>query len=174
MRTVRYLITGGSGYIGGRLTDELSAREETEKIVDVDLRPPPRSWPKHDAVLHGRVHLLRSFDGATFEFHRGSGGDRDGAVAVGGDGRTAGGDGGESCRRGEQADARRSVRQVTCGTTSVGLEGLPAFPAVLPPIYRPRGGLSRGWGRRSLLRGTGGLFCPVLQGPVAQVVRAHA
>jgi nucleoside-diphosphate-sugar epimerase len=50
MPAVRYLITGGSGYIGGRLTDELSAREETEKIVDVDLRPPPRSWPKHEFV----------------------------------------------------------------------------------------------------------------------------
>src|SRR3954464_168730 len=50
MRRVRYLITGGSGYIGGRLTDELSSREETEKIVDVDLRPPPRSWPKHEFV----------------------------------------------------------------------------------------------------------------------------
>jgi UDP-glucose 4-epimerase len=47
---VRYLITGGSGYIGGRLTDELSARDETEKIVDVDLRPPARSWPKHEFV----------------------------------------------------------------------------------------------------------------------------
>ncbi len=47
---MRYLITGGSGYIGGRLTDELSSREETEKIVDVDLRPPPRSWPKHEFV----------------------------------------------------------------------------------------------------------------------------
>ena len=50
MRFVRYLITGGSGYIGGRLTDELSSRDETEKIVDVDLRPPPRSWPKHEFV----------------------------------------------------------------------------------------------------------------------------
>src|SRR4051795_12869964 len=50
MRPVRYLITGGSGYIGGRLTDELSGREETEKIIDVDLRPPPRSWPKHEFV----------------------------------------------------------------------------------------------------------------------------
>jgi UDP-glucose 4-epimerase len=50
MPRVRYLITGGSGYIGGRLTDELAAREETEKIVDVDLRPPPRSWPKHEFV----------------------------------------------------------------------------------------------------------------------------
>jgi UDP-glucose 4-epimerase len=47
---MRYLITGGSGYIGGRLTDELSAREETEKIVDVDLRGPPRTWPKHEFV----------------------------------------------------------------------------------------------------------------------------
>jgi UDP-glucose 4-epimerase len=50
MRAVRYLITGGSGYIGGRLTDELSAREETEKIVHVDLRPSPRMWLKHDFV----------------------------------------------------------------------------------------------------------------------------
>jgi UDP-glucose 4-epimerase len=50
MRPVRYLITGGSGYIGGRLTDELSGREETEKIVDVDLRPPPRAWPKTEFV----------------------------------------------------------------------------------------------------------------------------
>ena len=50
MRAVRYLITGGSGYIGGRLTDELTAREETELVVDVDLRPPPRSWPKHEFV----------------------------------------------------------------------------------------------------------------------------
>jgi UDP-glucose 4-epimerase len=50
MRPVRYLITGGSGYIGGRLTDELSGREETEKVVDVDLRPPTRSWPKHEFV----------------------------------------------------------------------------------------------------------------------------
>jgi UDP-glucose 4-epimerase len=47
---VRYLITGGSGYIGGRLTDELSGRDETEKIIDVDLRPPPRSWPKTEFV----------------------------------------------------------------------------------------------------------------------------
>jgi len=47
---VRYLITGGSGYIGGRLTDELSTRDETEKIVDVDLRPPPRAWSKHEFV----------------------------------------------------------------------------------------------------------------------------
>jgi UDP-glucose 4-epimerase len=47
---VRYLITGGSGYIGGRLTDELTGREETELVVDVDLRPPPRSWPKTEFV----------------------------------------------------------------------------------------------------------------------------
>src|SRR5262249_8148526 len=50
MRRVRYLITGGSGYIGGPLTDELASRDETEKLVDVDLRPPPRSWPKHEFV----------------------------------------------------------------------------------------------------------------------------
>ena len=47
---MRYLITGGSGYIGGRLIDELSGREETELIVDVDVRPPTRRWPKTEFV----------------------------------------------------------------------------------------------------------------------------
>jgi UDP-glucose 4-epimerase len=47
---VRYLITGGSGYIGGALTDELSSRDETEKIVAVDVKPPPRHWDKHEFV----------------------------------------------------------------------------------------------------------------------------
>jgi UDP-glucose 4-epimerase len=47
---VRYLITGGSGYIGGRLIDELSGRDETELIVDVDVKPPPRRWPKTEYV----------------------------------------------------------------------------------------------------------------------------
>ena len=50
MRGVRYLITGGSGYIGGRLTDVLSARDETEKIIDVDVKPPPRAYPKTEFV----------------------------------------------------------------------------------------------------------------------------
>jgi UDP-glucose 4-epimerase len=41
---MKYLITGGSGYIGSRLTDLLVARDDTE-IVNVDIRPPamPRS-----------------------------------------------------------------------------------------------------------------------------------
>jgi UDP-glucose 4-epimerase len=47
---VRYLITGGSGYIGGALTDELTARDETEKVVAVDIKPPPRHWDKHEFV----------------------------------------------------------------------------------------------------------------------------
>ncbi len=47
---MRYLITGGSGYIGGRLIDELSGRDETELIVDVDVRPPTRQWPKTEFV----------------------------------------------------------------------------------------------------------------------------
>ena len=47
---MRYLITGGSGYIGGRLTDVLSARDETEKIIDVDVKPPPRTYPKTEFV----------------------------------------------------------------------------------------------------------------------------
>ena len=41
---MKYLITGGSGYIGSRLTDLLVERDDTE-VVNVDIRPPavPRS-----------------------------------------------------------------------------------------------------------------------------------
>ena len=45
---MRYLITGGSGYIGTRLTELLAEREETEKIVNVDVRPPAGALPKAD------------------------------------------------------------------------------------------------------------------------------
>ena len=37
---MRYVITGGSGYIGSRLVDLLSRREDTEGIVICDLAPP--------------------------------------------------------------------------------------------------------------------------------------
>lgn len=47
---MRYLITGGSGYIGGRLIDELSERDETEKIVIVDVNAPKRHWAKTEFV----------------------------------------------------------------------------------------------------------------------------
>jgi UDP-glucose 4-epimerase len=40
MGAVRYVITGGSGYIGSRLTEILGAREETDRIVNLDVRPP--------------------------------------------------------------------------------------------------------------------------------------
>jgi UDP-glucose 4-epimerase len=50
MAAVRYLITGGAGYIGGRLIDELSERDETELIVIVDVNPPKRQWPKTQFV----------------------------------------------------------------------------------------------------------------------------
>jgi UDP-glucose 4-epimerase len=43
---VRYLITGGSGYIGSRLTEILAARDDTEAIVDLDIRPPSRPASK--------------------------------------------------------------------------------------------------------------------------------
>jgi UDP-glucose 4-epimerase len=43
---VRYLITGGSGYIGSRLIEILALREETERIVDLDVRPPTRPQAK--------------------------------------------------------------------------------------------------------------------------------
>jgi UDP-glucose 4-epimerase len=47
---VRYLITGGSGYIGNRLAEVLSAREQTELIVNVDVNPPPAVLPKTQFV----------------------------------------------------------------------------------------------------------------------------
>ena len=37
---MRYLITGGSGYIGTRLVELLARREDTEKIVIADVVPP--------------------------------------------------------------------------------------------------------------------------------------
>jgi UDP-glucose 4-epimerase len=40
VRRVRYLITGGSGYIGSRLVERLAAREDTERILICDVRPP--------------------------------------------------------------------------------------------------------------------------------------
>jgi UDP-glucose 4-epimerase len=43
---VRYLITGGSGYIGTRLVERLAGRGETERIVVADIRPPAAFRPK--------------------------------------------------------------------------------------------------------------------------------
>jgi UDP-glucose 4-epimerase len=37
---LRYLITGGSGYIGSRVIDRLAELKTTEAIVNADLRPP--------------------------------------------------------------------------------------------------------------------------------------
>src|SRR5215211_6142893 len=37
---MRYVITGGSGYIGTRLVQHLAQREQTERIVVADLNPP--------------------------------------------------------------------------------------------------------------------------------------
>jgi UDP-glucose 4-epimerase len=43
---VRYLITGGSGYIGSRLVHRLSKRSDVERIVVADTRPPGAYRPK--------------------------------------------------------------------------------------------------------------------------------
>jgi UDP-glucose 4-epimerase len=42
---MRYLITGGSGYIGTRLVEHLASREDTERIVICDVQPPRTSRP---------------------------------------------------------------------------------------------------------------------------------
>ncbi|HMC07142.1 MAG TPA: NAD-dependent epimerase/dehydratase family protein [Solirubrobacterales bacterium] len=47
---MRYLITGGSGYIGSRLIEILGQRDEAEAIVNVDVRPPGRPHPKASFV----------------------------------------------------------------------------------------------------------------------------
>jgi UDP-glucose 4-epimerase len=46
MRGVRYLVTGGSGYIGSRLVEQLSHRGDVERIVIADIRPPASFRPK--------------------------------------------------------------------------------------------------------------------------------
>ena len=48
---MRYLITGGSGYIGSRLVDHLSSRPETESIVIADIRPPKSFRPQTSFAL---------------------------------------------------------------------------------------------------------------------------
>ncbi len=47
---MKYVITGGSGYIGSRLVELLSAREDTERILITDIRPPAVPWPKTSYV----------------------------------------------------------------------------------------------------------------------------
>jgi UDP-glucose 4-epimerase len=43
---MRYLITGGSGYIGTRLVSLLSARDDTDEILVCDVRPPATYRPR--------------------------------------------------------------------------------------------------------------------------------
>jgi UDP-glucose 4-epimerase len=57
--SMRYLITGGSGYIGTRLTELLSAREETERIVNLDVRTPTIS-PEKTSFVRGDVRDFQS------------------------------------------------------------------------------------------------------------------
>jgi len=47
---MRYVITGGSGYIGSRLVELLSRRDDTESIVICDLRPPRLHRPRTEFV----------------------------------------------------------------------------------------------------------------------------
>ena len=59
---MRYLITGGSGYIGSRLVELLASREDTEKIVIADVVPPrggyrPKTeFERVDVRDRGAVH----------------------------------------------------------------------------------------------------------------------
>ena len=60
---MRYLITGGAGYIGGRLVEALSGRGEVEKIVICDLASPASlpdkaEFARQDVRDHGGVRAL--------------------------------------------------------------------------------------------------------------------
>src|SRR5436190_6382858 len=43
---MRYVVTGGSGYIGSRLVERLVERDDTERVVIADVRPPRSFRPK--------------------------------------------------------------------------------------------------------------------------------
>jgi len=47
---VRYLITGGSGFIGSKFIEELSGRDETDLIVNFDVKPPATQAPNTEFV----------------------------------------------------------------------------------------------------------------------------
>jgi UDP-glucose 4-epimerase len=47
---MRYVITGGSGYIGSRLVELLVARDDTERVLITDIRAPSMTRPKADFV----------------------------------------------------------------------------------------------------------------------------
>ena len=60
---MRYVITGGSGYIGSRLVERLAEREDTERIVIADVRAPrsfrPRTeWSELDVRDAGAAREL--------------------------------------------------------------------------------------------------------------------
>jgi UDP-glucose 4-epimerase len=58
---MKYVITGGSGYIGGRLIDMLTQREDSE-VVNIDLRPPAVPRPRTRFVrMDIRDRGMRSF-----------------------------------------------------------------------------------------------------------------
>jgi UDP-glucose 4-epimerase len=44
---VRILVTGASGYIGGRLIETLSRQARVERIVGTDIRAPLKEYPKY-------------------------------------------------------------------------------------------------------------------------------
>jgi len=43
---MRYVVTGGAGYIGTRLIERLVGRDDTERVVIADIRPPRSFRPK--------------------------------------------------------------------------------------------------------------------------------
>ncbi|MFL5904438.1 MAG: NAD-dependent epimerase/dehydratase family protein [Solirubrobacteraceae bacterium] len=71
---MRYVVTGGTGYIGTRLVEHLIERDDTERVVIADVRPPrsfrleaaphePRDLRDRDARARGAGRLRRTREG---------------------------------------------------------------------------------------------------------------
>jgi len=45
---MRVLVTGAAGYIGGRLVEALSEKDWVEAVVGLDVKDPPKAFPKYN------------------------------------------------------------------------------------------------------------------------------
>jgi UDP-glucose 4-epimerase len=60
---MRYVVTGGSGYIGSRLVERLAGDEATERVMICDVRPPRDrlekvAYERLDVRDHARAHTV--------------------------------------------------------------------------------------------------------------------
>lgn len=60
---MRYVVTGGSGYIGSRLVERLAGDEATERVLICDVKPPRErlekvAYERLDVREHARTHAI--------------------------------------------------------------------------------------------------------------------